>query len=327
MNHSKRHVPPYLEQSVNLGEYSWLLLRWVWGAGRAHLSLPSVLGQQPVSSGQCVHPESFQQRCEWGGCAGAGHWCTWSNVRVFSVHGCPLALVEAYVSYLGSWYQQKLIDYPFIDLRLFERCMQRTASNVVGTLDPYSMTDFIVNRRKGVESRDCMASRPALKKAIITSSRGMQELVEVVANIVGVWPLIVSYLKEIRQKDDGDSLGVRSSSFDFITTIAYPCKLFLWSLEEGDGWVLLSGAARSPEVVANIVGVWPLIVSYLKEIRQKDDGDSLGVRSSSFDFITTIAYPCKLFLWSLEEGDGWVLLSGAARSPEVPSFPHAAWNI
>ena len=65
-----------------------------------------------------------------------------------------------------------------------------------------------MNRLKGAESLDWMASRPALKKAIISSSLTMPELVEVVANIVGVWPLIVSYLKETGQKDDGDSLVV-----------------------------------------------------------------------------------------------------------------------
>ena len=53
-----------------------------------------------------------------------------------------------------------------------------------------------------------MVSRPALKKAIISSSLGMPQLVDVVANIVEVWPLTVSYLKETGQKDDEDSLVV-----------------------------------------------------------------------------------------------------------------------
>ena len=130
------------------------------------------------------------------------------DVRVVSVQGGPHALVEAYVNFLGSGYQQKLIEYPLFDLRLFKRYLQKTASSVFGTLDPYSMTEFIVNRLKGAESRDCMASRPALKKAIITSRLAMPELVDVVANIVGVWPLIVAFLKETGRKDDGDSLVV-----------------------------------------------------------------------------------------------------------------------
>ena len=130
------------------------------------------------------------------------------DVRVVSVHGGSHALVEAYVNFLGSGYQQKLIEYPLFDLRFFKRCLQKTASSVFGTLDPYSMTEFIVNRLKGAESRDWMASRPALKKAIITSSLAMPELIDVVANFVGVWPLIVAFLKETGRKDDGDSLVV-----------------------------------------------------------------------------------------------------------------------
>ena len=74
------------------------------------------------------------------------------------------------------------------------------------------MIEFIVNKLKGVESRDGMASRPALKKAIISSSLVMPELVDVVANIVGAWTLIVSYLKEAGRKDDGNCFVVRSPS-------------------------------------------------------------------------------------------------------------------
>ena len=55
-----------------------------------------------------------------------------------------------------------------------------------------------------------MAFRPALRKAIITNDLSKPELANVVANIVGLWPLIVSYLKGTGRKDEGDSLEVRS---------------------------------------------------------------------------------------------------------------------
>ena len=126
------------------------------------------------------------------------------------LHGGPHVLAEAFASYLGSGYQAKLIEYPTLDLRLLKRCLQRTASSVFGSLDPFSLTEFVVNRLKGAETRDWMASRPALRKAIITNDLSMPGLVDVVANIVGVWPLIVSYLKETGRKDKGDSLVVRS---------------------------------------------------------------------------------------------------------------------
>ena len=89
------------------------------------------------------------------------------------------------------------------------------------------MSEFIVNRPKGAEARDWMFSHPALKKAMLTNDVGMPNLVDVVANIIGVLPLIVSYLKETGRKDDGDSLVVRSFSFDRVGAFAYPDILYL----------------------------------------------------------------------------------------------------
>ena len=120
--------------------------------------------------------------------------------------------MAVFCNYLGSGYRQKLIDYPFFDLRLFRRCLQRTVSSVFGSFDGLSLTEFIVNRLKGAETRDWMSSRPALKKAVLTNDLSMPHLVDVAANIIGLWPLIVSYLKETGRKDNGDSLVVRSLS-------------------------------------------------------------------------------------------------------------------
>ena len=135
-----------------------------------------------------------------------------SDVAVASIIGGSTVLVEAFSEYLGCGYRQKLIDYPVFDLRLFRRCLQRTSSIVFGSLDGLAMTEFIVNRLNGAETRDWMSSRPALKKAILTNDLNMPHLFDVVANIIGVWPLIVSYLKETGRKEDGDSLVVRSYS-------------------------------------------------------------------------------------------------------------------
>ena len=60
----------------------------------------------------------------------------------------------------------------------------------------------------GAEHRNWMMSRTSLRRAIITGELSMPSLVEVVSNIVGVWPLIVVYLKETGRKTDGDSLVV-----------------------------------------------------------------------------------------------------------------------
>ena len=83
------------------------------------------------------------------------------------------------------------------------------------------MTEFIVNQLKGAERRDWMSSSPALRKAIFTNDLGMPHLEDIVANIIDVWPLIVSYLKESGRKDDGDSLVVRYSSFNRVSAFSY----------------------------------------------------------------------------------------------------------
>ena len=134
-----------------------------------------------------------------------------SDVPVVSISGRSTILVEAFCEYLGSGYRQKLIDYPRFDLCLFKRRLQRTACSVFGRLDGFAMTEFIVYRLKGAETRVWTSSCPALKKTILTNNLGMLHLGDVLANIIGVWQLIVSYLKETGRKYDGDSLVVRSS--------------------------------------------------------------------------------------------------------------------
>ena len=138
------------------------------------------------------------------------------DVPVVSISGRSTILLKAFCKYMGSWYRQKLIDYPSCDLHLSKRCLQRTNSSVFGNFEGLAMTEFLVNRLKGAETRCWMSPRPALKKAILTKDLGMPHLVDVVANIIGVWPLIVSYLKETGRKDDGDNLVVRSSSCDCV---------------------------------------------------------------------------------------------------------------
>ena len=92
------------------------------------------------------------------------------------------------------------------------------------------MTEFIVNRLKGAEARDWMSSRPVVKKAILTNDRSMPHLV---ANIIGVWPLIVSYLKETGRKDDGKSLVVKYSSFLVVLVqFSVPAFIVLCSASE-----------------------------------------------------------------------------------------------
>ena len=112
-----------------------------------------------------------------------------------AVSGGSHVLADTYGEYLGNGYTHKLVEYPIFDLRLLKRYLQKVSSSVFGSLDPFSMTEFIVTRLKGAEHRDWMMSRSSLRRAIITGELLMPSLVEAVSNIVGVWPLIVVYLK------------------------------------------------------------------------------------------------------------------------------------
>ena len=82
-----------------------------------------------------------------------------SGASLVSISGGSHTLVECYKEYLGSGYMRGLLDYPTFDVRLLKRCLQKTASTVFGTLDPFSMTEFILTRLKGAEHRDWMQSR------------------------------------------------------------------------------------------------------------------------------------------------------------------------
>ena len=70
------------------------------------------------------------------------------------------------------------------------------------------MIEFFITHLKGVEHRDWMQFRQSLRMAIETSDLFLPGLIGIVGNIIGVWPLIVSYLKETWKKDSGNNLVV-----------------------------------------------------------------------------------------------------------------------
>ena len=131
-----------------------------------------------------------------------------SSASLVAISGGSHVLTDTYMENLGSGYSHKLVEYPIFDLRSLKRCLQKVSSSVFGSLDPFLMTEFIITRLKGAEHRDWMMSRSSLRRAIITGELSMPCPVEVVSNVVGVWPLIVVYLKETGRKRDGDSLVV-----------------------------------------------------------------------------------------------------------------------
>ena len=115
------------------------------------------------------------------------------DVLIVSVHGEPQVLAEGFANYFGSGNRSKLVEYPVFDIRLLKFCLQRTTATEFGNHDPFWMTEFPINRLKGDETRDWMASRPAFRRTIIRNDLSMPGLVDVVANIIGVLLLVVVF--------------------------------------------------------------------------------------------------------------------------------------
>ncbi len=161
-----------------------------------------------------------------------------SGASLVAISGGSHTLVESYKEYLGSGCMRGVLDYTTSDVRLLKRCLQKTASVVFGTLDPFSMTKFIATQLKGAEHRDCMHSRQSLRRAIERGDLSLPGIVDVVSNIIGVWPLIVSYLKETGKKDSGGSLVVWFSRLALIWRGCH-CLFQFSYLEKRDRWLLL----------------------------------------------------------------------------------------
>ena len=132
--------------------------------------------------------------------------------------------------------------------QVFQTLPTKNCSTVFGIFESFSMTEFTVTRLKSAEHCDWMQSTQTLQRAIETSELSLPGLIGVVSNIIGVWPLVVSYLKETGKKDSGDGLVVWFSSFSFsfsMTAIAF----FPFScLERRDRWIILHWPVGKNEV-------------------------------------------------------------------------------
>ena len=76
------------------------------------------------------------------------------SASLVAVSGGSHVLADTYGEYLRSGYTHKLVGYPIFDLRLLKRCLQKVSFSVFGSLDPFSMMEFILKASEG-----CRASR------------------------------------------------------------------------------------------------------------------------------------------------------------------------
>ena len=70
--------------------------------------------------------------------------------------GGPQVLVEVLTNYLDSRCRLKLVEYPLFNLRLFKRCLRRTAASVLIVSSAFEGAIFVMNLVKGAPTRDWM---------------------------------------------------------------------------------------------------------------------------------------------------------------------------
>ena len=219
--------PRIIYSCDRLGEGAWTVQHRVSGARLRGLGDGADVGDVHISPCLCCGVEPIQrQYYPRGYDSGKISGCCWSRC---------ICCVSAWRSTCSGRSLGKLFGKWVRYLRLIKRCLQRTAASVFGNLDPFSMTEFVVDRLKRAEPRDWMASCPALRKAIITNDLSMPDLLDDVANFAGVWPLVLSYLNETGRNDDGHSLMVRFSTLG----VFYLCHVdvFITALLFGrKGW-------------------------------------------------------------------------------------------
>ena len=128
-----------------------------------------------------------------------------ATVPVMSIVGGSNLPSEVFAAYIRSGDKHKLMTFFFFSLRLQKRCLQKSSSFVVATVDAFFLTKFLVTCLKSAQNRDWMLSGNALRKAVITGELAMQGLLKVLANKVGLWLLIVSYLNKTGTRDTKNS--------------------------------------------------------------------------------------------------------------------------
>ena len=225
VNHSEWNVSTHSVSSRRVGEGTQTVRAWVRGTWFPHLGVCEDVAEGQFLPCGCGADWSLSWRCwqrsghPWACSVRNWQWGVYGFNFWGVTHSCGMLQrvsgerVYARTVGLSNFWRQVAQTLP-----------PKTASTVFGVLGPFSVTEFIVTRLKGAEHRDWMQSRQSLRRAIETCDPSLPGLVDVVSNIIGVWPLIVPYLKETGKKDSGDSLVVWFSSLSFcfnITATAY----------------------------------------------------------------------------------------------------------
>ena len=170
-----------------MGKGMWPVQHSIWGRRGQHTCFDQDVGPGHVPKKLCGYAEQVQWVCKSGSLFFGGIL----NEVDFSVSVVALVWVsemlrDTYIEILGSGNLVKLLVNPVFDLQLLKTWLQKCASVVFGSFNPFLMAEFFVVRLKCADYSDWMEYRLALSRAFVTRGLSMLSLLEVVASILCV---------------------------------------------------------------------------------------------------------------------------------------------
>ena len=175
--------------------------------------------------------------------AALGHLLSSSVSPVCFVGGSHVFCI--YIKFAGKPYREKLVKYSFFRLATPKEMSPAVCLSHLWQFGPV----FFKGAHRGAEHRDWVADRHALRRAVVSGDFSMPSLVEVVGNLVGYWPLIVSYLKETGRRNVDDNFVVQFTSWDSLTFVV-PQLMSIFLLEESYRWILIQRSDGTKTVLA-----------------------------------------------------------------------------
>ena len=148
---------------------SSFLCRRLWGASSGQLGNAPHLGQggySRVSEWVCsvtIEAIAVNKRL----CLSKSSLPFGIDVSTVLLFAGYYVLGEAFVNCLKKSYKRKILQCPTEGCRLFICCFRGTVPVLLGSFDPSSTTQFLMNEFKEVEMRDRIVSCPVLRWAIV----------------------------------------------------------------------------------------------------------------------------------------------------------------
>ena len=233
VDHFERDVPPQPFSCVRLSEGAWAEQHRVRRAQLGNLCDGADVGKVHISSCLCCGVEPIQRQYHPGAYdSGKNSGCCRSRCICCVSAWMSACSGRSFCKLSGKWVPCQASGLPHVCNPVAEALPPLDCCICVW--EPGAVLNDGIRGKPFERSRgsgmDCVLSR-------IPKGHHYERHLHLVAIIVGVWPLVVSYLKEIGRKDVGDSLVVRFSTVGDFFCVIWMYSSLLCCLEDVDGQV------------------------------------------------------------------------------------------